>query len=186
MKNLTMNDEAQNLLALVHGTTYKDAILTLLRERTARYTMGDSTSVPVDTARRLLEGILYCLALAERGSGPDTDSPLPTEQRRLAGAEQAKKLARRAKFLHKEATRMQPPVVNRAFRDTLSALPAFFRAYNPDFFAQEIPCSFDYPLCQPVPDSLAGVEYILDYLRRWIIESSFSARFSGVHAYRAV
>jgi hypothetical protein len=139
--------------------------------------MGDSTSVPVDTARRLLEGILYCLSLAERYADPTVVAPLPTEQKRRAGAEQARRLARRAKFLLKEATRMQPPVVNRAFRDTLSALPVFFRQYDPDFFAQEIPCSFDYPLCQPVPDSRAGVEYILDYLRRWLLESSFLRAF---------
>jgi hypothetical protein len=139
--------------------------------------MGDSTSISVDTARRLMGGILFCLALAQKYPVSGVSLDAPPGQRRQAGADQARKLARRAKFLLKEATRMQPPVVNRAFRDTLSSLPAFFRAYDPDFFAQEIPCSFDYPLCQPVPDSFAGVEYMLDYLRRWLIESFFLRTF---------
>ena len=36
-----------------------EAVYALLEERVRRYTMGDSTSLPVETARRLLEGILY-------------------------------------------------------------------------------------------------------------------------------
>ena len=54
----------------------------------------------------------------------------------------------------------------------MESLPAFFAGYDPDFFAQEIPCSFDYPLCQPVSDSLLGAEYIQDYLRRLLAENA--------------
>ncbi|MEA4870628.1 MAG: DUF6179 domain-containing protein [Christensenella sp.] len=153
-------------------------IYALLRERIARYTMGDSTSVSVGTARRLLEGLLYCADLCRRMPPNDLATDAPLSARVKAGSEIAKRLEKRAKLLLYEATRLQPPIRNRSFQDTLHALPSFFRGYDADFFAQEIPCSFDYPLCHPVSDALLGVEYMLDYLRRWLVESRFLRAFS--------
>ena len=43
-----------------------EEIFALLQDRIQRYTMGDSTSVPVDTARLLLESIAYCTELNRR------------------------------------------------------------------------------------------------------------------------
>ena len=89
----------------------------------------------------------------------------------------AKRIAKRAKLLLLQAQRTQPPLVNTAYCDTLDALPAFFRSYDADFFAQEIPCSFDYPLCHPVSESLLGAEYMQEYLRRLILENTFLRAF---------
>ena len=154
-------------------TESPDELFVLLRERIARYTMGDSSSVPVETARRLLEGMFYCADLCRRRPPDDLASGAPLSERVAAGAAIAKRLAKRAKLLLYEARRKQPPVTNRTFRETLSALPSFFRGYDADFFSQEIPCSIDYPLCHPVPETLLGVEYMLTYLRRWLMESAF-------------
>lgn len=150
----------------------------LLSERIARYTMGDSSSVPVETAQRLLAGIVYCVNLSNTHPSAESTAIAALRARREAGVTEAKRLAKRAKLLLMEAQRMQPPVTNRAFCDSLVALPVFFRAYDPDFFPQELPCQLDYPLCHPVSDALSGVEYLLDYLRRWRIESAFLRAFS--------
>ena len=95
-----------------------------------------------------------------------------------AGVKQAKRIAARANMLLHQVQRMQPPVTNTAYRDTIAALPAFFRAYDADFFAQEITCSFDYPLCDPVPDALLGAEYIAEYLLRILTESRLLRAFA--------
>jgi hypothetical protein len=140
--------------------------------------MGDSTSVPADTARRLLESIAYCADLNRRFpiEGIPVDAPLRT--RWQAGVRQAEKLCARANLLLHQARRMPPPVTNIAYRDTFAALPSFFRAYDAAFFAHEIPCSFDYPLCDPVPCTLFGAEYMLAFLRRLLAESVFLRAFS--------
>ena len=155
-----------------------EALYLLLDERIRRYTMGDSTSVPVDTARRLLESILYCLDLDRRFSTQDATQNAPLHVRWKSGIDQAKRIAARAKLLLKQAQRTPPPLVNTAYCDTLEALPAFFAGYDADFFAQEIPCSFDYPLCQPVSESLLGAEYILEYLRKLLAENTLLRAFS--------
>jgi len=155
-----------------------EALLTLLSDRIARYTMGDSTSVPIDTAQRLLEGIAFCVSLHRASADSSVLINAPLSERYWAGVAEAKRRAKRAKLLLHQAQRGQPPVVNIGFLDTLSALPAFFRWYDAEFFAQEIPGSVDYPLCHPVSEALLGVEFVQDYLSRWLVESRFLRAFS--------
>ena len=155
-----------------------EALVAFLSERIARYTMGDSTSVLIDTAQRLLEGIVFCVDLhgASANTGVPNDAPL--SERFWAGVREAKRRICRAKLLLAEAQRWQPPVVNLGFRETLGALPTFFSRYDAEFFAQEIPCSIDYPLCHPVADELLGVTFVQDYLSRWLTVSRFLRAFS--------
>ena len=155
-----------------------EALYALLEERCRRYTMGDSTSLPIDTAQRLLGSILYCLDLSRRFPSQDTGSDAPIRARWQAGVCEAKRIQKRAKLLLLQAKRTQPPLVNTAYCDTLDALPAFFAAYDVDFFAQEIPCSFDYPLCHPIDEALLGAEYLKAFLRRLLSENMFLRAFS--------
>ena len=150
----------------------------LLEERIRRYTMGDSSSVPVDTARRLLESILYCLDIQRRADKNALPDSAPMKTRWQAGVDAAKRTAKRAKLLLLQAQRTPPPLTNTAYCDTMTALPAFFAGYDADFFAQEIPCSFDYPLCQPVSDAVLGAEYIKDFLRRLLAENTLLRAFA--------
>lgn len=149
----------------------------LLEERIRRYTMGDSSSIPVDIARRLLESILYCLDVQKRAGKNALPDTAPMKARWQSGVDASKRIAKRARLLLLQAQRTPPPLTNTGYCDTLSALPAFFSNYDPDFFAQEIPCSFDYPLCQPVSDALLGAEYMQDYLRRLLAENALLLAF---------
>lgn len=187
---MTENNAGQkNSQEALAASERPEELYALLEERIRRFTMGDSTSLPVDTARRLLESILYCADLCRRFPSQDVPRDAPLKARWQAGAAQAKRISARAKLLLRQAQRTPPPLTNTAYGDTLAALPSFFSAYDADFFAQEIPCSFDYPLCQPVSDSLLGAEYILDYLRRLLAENALlralskDALFSLYEAY---
>lgn len=156
-----------------------EEVYALLAERIARFTMGDSTSVPIDTAQRLLESLLYCVDLQHRFPAADSREQMSLAARRQAGVLEAKRIAKRAKLLLRQAQHTPPPLTNTTYCDTLEALPAFFAGYDADFFAREIPCSFDYPLCQPVSEALYGAEYMADYLRRLLTENSFLRAFSA-------
>lgn len=157
------------------GEVFAAEFITLLAERTARYTMGDSTSVRLETAERLAGGILYCIDLAQRSRSPGAAGSLKALYE--TGVLEAERQKRHGRMLLKQAESIRPPVENIGFRDTLLALPAFFRAYDTAFFAQEIPCDIDYPLCHPVPESLQGAAYVCEYLRRLNVETAFLRRF---------
>lgn len=159
------------------GEAFAAEFLALLAERTARYTMGDSTSVRLETAERLAGGILYCIDLAQRSRSPGAAGSLKALYE--AGVREAERIKRHGKLLLRQAESIRPPVENIGFRDTLNALPEFFRAYDTAFFAQEIPGDIDYPLCHPVSESLKGAEYVCEYLRRLNLETAFLRRFSA-------
>ncbi|NCC69922.1 MAG: hypothetical protein EOM14_17345 [Clostridia bacterium] len=90
-----MEQSDGNYLALVSEQAVLDGILTeedvrqikrklwrLLGERTQRYTMGDSTSVPAETAGELLRSICFTIALHLKTAGTKSalmlkDIPLP-------------------------------------------------------------------------------------------------------------
>lgn len=150
-------------------------LLALLAERTSRYTMGDSTSIRLETAERLAGGVLYCVELAQKAHPGLAERTLKAQCE--AGILEAERQKRHGRMLLKQAESIRPPVENIGFRDTLLALPAFFRAYDTAFFAQEIPCDIDYPLCHPVSESLQGAAYVCEYLRRLNVETAFLRRF---------
>lgn len=179
MTNMTM-DEALALFLPDEGREAEslEALYALLEERIRRYTMGDSTSVPIDTAQRLLESIVYCADLNRRFPAQDAKKDAPFKARWQEGVCKAKRIQKRARLLLMQAQRTPPPLVNIGYCDTLNALPAFFTAYDADFFAKEIPCSFDYPLCYAVEDTLFGAEFMQEYLRRLLAENTFLRAFS--------
>ncbi|MEZ4628059.1 MAG: DUF6179 domain-containing protein [Eubacteriales bacterium] len=96
MTNVTTSSE---LIVLIPETrSYSEnpeSLFLLLEERIRRYTMGDSTSVPVDTARRLLESILYCLELERRVRKPNQAED-NIKSRWQKGVDEAKRIAKRA------------------------------------------------------------------------------------------
>lgn len=55
--------------------------------------------------------------------------------------------------------------------ETISGIGIFFNRYDLQFFAHEIPGMIDYFLASPVDESLLGIEYICEYLRRLYIEN---------------
>ncbi len=150
----------------------------LLERRTAIYTMGDSTSVPLHAAADLLQSVCFVLGIdPDEPEVPDRLLHVDLEdefRRRLAEIERKVKLAGE---LWKAAVATMPPIPSTALRDTLAAVGDFPKAYDFRSMAHEIPVMFDYPLCRPVPETLLGVEYINEYLRRLLTEFDFLRRF---------
>ena len=70
--------------------------------------------VPVETARRLLESILYCLDLERTSPAGKRELPATLKARWQAGVTIAKRTAKRAKLLLLQAQRTPPPLVNTA------------------------------------------------------------------------
>ena len=60
--------------------------------------------------------------------------------------------------------------------DTLKSIGRSFDLYDPVLSAHVEPCDIDYQLALPVPDSLLGIDYVHEYLRRLSIENSLLVR----------
>ena len=151
----------------------------LLGERMQRYTMGDSSSVPVETAKELMESVVFSVRAALKFS-PHAFALIKDGNKAAflkaawAGIEQELENGR---ALLAFILRSSPKVENRAYLDTVHELAAFFERYDYRFFAHAIPCTIDYQLCEPVPESFEGILYVNEYLRRLSIENTVLQHF---------
>jgi len=174
----------RNELVQAVDLSHRQEELYLLLERQVKlYTIGDSSSLPAETAQELLRSIRFCIETHLTLSG-ESASNHPLAQLFEEGQRDVWRLIQEAKLLYHEAKRTNPGFGSIAYGDTLDAIGDFFRFYDMRFFAHDIPCSIDYPLCHPVPEALEGVRYIGEYLRRLIIENRFCGLFAQQDAIR--
>ena len=170
--------ESQSLASPEEVAAFQGSFLRLLERRTAIFTMGDSSSLPKHIAIDLLKSVCFVL-------GIDLDEPTVPERlltvdleaefrRRLAEVGLKVELAEK---LWREACISMPMIPNIALKDTLANIGDFPKSYDYHSMAHDISCSIDYQLCHPVPESLPGVDYILEYLRRLLLEADFLNRF---------
>ena len=149
----------------------------LLRFQTERYTMGQSTSVRADTAQMLLRSLCFSLEQLHQAQ-PERDllREAPDALLREA-AETVRRQTARTRLQYRRACRCLYQEESLSLWETLRGISGFFRDYDPQFFAAEVPCDIDYQLDQPVPDDLAGVAWLRDYLDRLLTEDAVLRRF---------
>lgn len=160
----------------------QNKLWSLLGERTERYTMGDSTSVTIETAEELLKSICFTIALCPGARGSLPSLFLETEDIQTllkAGWLELEARMEAGKNLFREVVRSAPRIDSLSYRDTLAGIGTFFEKYDYRFFAHRIPCEIDYQLCHAVPDELQGIEYINEYLKRLFTENRFCNCFEG-------
>lgn len=119
--------------------------------------------------------------------GIDADSPDPPAVRALLEAgieatfdhalESVGAQVAQYSQLWEEVCLSTPLLESIALKDTLESLKDFPAQYDYRYFAHEIPSDIDYPLAHPVSESLQGVQYVTEYLKRLLIENTFMEKF---------
>lgn len=155
-----------------------DGMLTRLA---VTYTFGASSSMPADTARRLLDSAVYAIGLALKQTAPDAAldrlfaEPADTLRREGLGVIDA--LLRRSRE-RLAALQAAPVTTSRAYLDTLDhGLPLFFASYDSVYGAHETPGSIDYPPCVDI-GRLTGAEFIDAYTGALTAEAAFLSRWT--------
>ncbi|MDO5300029.1 MAG: DUF6179 domain-containing protein [Clostridia bacterium] len=153
-------------------------LFSLFKAQARAYTLGDSTSLPQDTANELMASLLYTLGVDPLI--PGTYRPLLDEDihllysLRLAALE---KKADQARAFAGTLCLRTPDLGCIALKSTLSSILTGLHAYDARFFAHHIPGSIDYQLSLPVPQNVQGIDYILQYLARLDAELRFIGCF---------
>jgi hypothetical protein len=154
-------------------------IWNFLGKHTERYTMGDSTSIPIETAEELLNSICFLLGLQLRGL-MNVDEILIKEdigEVLKASLIKVESLMEHGKKLLKAVRKSSPNIENISYKDTLKEIGEFFNKYDYRFYAHKIDCSIDYQLSNPVSEKLNGIEYIIEYLKALLIENELCICF---------
>ena len=182
MADLSPFEALTQSLRPAEAAALQEKLWQLLARRAALYTGGASSSLPVETAQELLAGICFLLDLGSH-------TPPDRLRRLLNTADLERRLAFGIQVtqgkLHLAWRRWAavcagaPHVPCRALRDTLAALGTFPQQYDLRFFPHQIPCMIDYQLACPVPQTLLGVDYLNEYLRRLQLEQELLGRFDA-------
>lgn len=163
--------------------------LNLLARQAEGWNGGDSSSVRVETAEKLLGSILFTIGLCLK-TYPCPDDAAEALRREGAealfrsGRSRLDKMVGAARLLHAKVVHDLPEIPNAFFRSTATeGIGGFFRRYDPAFGAQEIHITADYPTCAGIRD-LAGIEFIRAYLEQIACEAAFLRRFPPENVHR--
>jgi hypothetical protein len=178
-QSLSSTGELTTGSVLGEATDFSVKLWELIARRAALYTMGDSSSLPAPVAYDLSRSVCFVLGidLADSTERIARLSTLDLEGEFQKGLEAIQAEVERGETLWRQVRHVMPLIHNIALRDTLESIGDFWQRYDPRFFAHEIVCDIDYPLCHPVSESLLGVDYVTEYLRRLLIEGRFIGCF---------
>jgi hypothetical protein len=150
-------------------------ILKLLERQVAMYTGGSSSSVPVETAQELLQSLIMTLGKAIKSPQELVNCDL--NELISGGRAVLERQVYDAQQLWQKVCLSAPEFGSISLRDTLKCIGGFFNRYDLRYFAHHLPCDIDYQLCLPVPESLLGVDYLTEYLRRLLAENFILRKF---------
>lgn len=159
-------------------------VLFLLKDLIIRYTKGESSSVTIEIAEKLLASIFYSLdAYTYRLNCPEeciTHLKIKDIKNIYEkGIELVKECVEESKTIYERVKRKKLDVPVEVYNTTLNeALSGFFSMYGIVFDAHNTMTSIDYPL---VFDDMKvrGVFYIKRYLENLEIETEFCSYFSN-------
>lgn len=122
------------------------------------YHMGENTSVPEETAKELMESLLYTLGKIDF-SGQSLAAALER------GQEVLKRQTGESEKLLKLVAVTAPEVCSDSYHDTLDALGRWLRRYDCLHFAHCRPAFLEYPLLFDGWEDMRGIDCVQCYLK---------------------
>ena len=169
--------DKQDLAAL--STKVQDGLMRLFVKQCRLYTCGGSASITSLEAHDLLDSIRFVLR-AHNLEDPATLARLASDDMDTLfhqGLQDINCRVDDTMELWNQVCLTMPPIKNIALRDTLTSIGQFRKVYDTYFAAFAVPVSIDYPLHDPVPETLQGVDYVHEWLARCLKEAQYIAQF---------
>ena len=156
--------------------------LAFLAHKVECFNAGDSCSIRVEKAQEIMASIMFTIGLwLKTYQNPDDAITAvrnePITELYQKGRKRINTLLTVTKAIHAKLLHHLIVSPNVFYRSTIEGgILGFFKLYNPDFSAQEIHITADYPLFIS-PPKLAGVEFIKAYVEAAYCENMFCSYF---------
>ena len=157
--------------------------LSLLAKQTERYNSGDSSSIKVEDAQHLLASIMFTIGVGLKTYQNPHEAVEVLLRESIndlhkKGLERIERLTKSARTLHSLITSNLLQTKNIYYKSTIvDGIKGFFKLYYPEFAAQEIHITADYPAYNQ-KERFLGIEFIHKYLDCIYYENLFCAKFS--------
>ncbi len=155
----------------------QEELLVLVAELTDRYTSRESTSIPYEKARMLMEAVLYCIEEAKKvnatSGAVETIEKKDLRMQYSIGYELVIKKVKEANRFYNQFIPHFLSYGNICYYDTIvKGLPAFFLYYDARFCPQDHLLTLDYPVLQSL-EEYCGIDRIEKYLLCVAFEQRF-------------
>ena len=159
-------------------------ILQLLDEIVYKYNGVDSSSIKKEIMEDISNSNIYTISIYLKSfRNPDEAIKSIKEQGlEIAYQEGRKKIDRMLniiRIMYIKVKQNKLNIENDTYNDTIiGGIQGFLKIYNPDFKAQDMKITADYPLYNNLIGKLDGVEFIKEYLSSIYLENLFCKKFS--------
>lgn len=142
----------------------------LLARQAERYTMGESTSIPRETAEELLKSICFTLQFEMECAGASCRELLHNDLLTMHRRGQAHLEEKRKRLLTvwAEVRRLAEKRGRSAVMQDLALIEQFFRQYDLYFFAHRTPLDFGLPLWSAANSGLRGISCVEQCLKECV------------------
>lgn len=158
--------------------------LQLLDERIYKYTENNSSSIRKEIAEDISNSNNYTISIyLKTFRKPDEAIKNIKEQGLKAAYQEGRKKIDRIlkviKVMYIKVKKNKLNIQNDIYNDTLiGGIQGFLKIYDPDFKAQDMKITADYPLYNNLIGKLDGAEFIKEYLNSIYLENTFCNKFS--------
>ena len=164
----------------------QEQLIGIVAQLTEQYTSRESTSIPYEKARMLMEAVLYCIHEFENET--KRENVLQAEDERLdlvleykKGYEIVLAKAKQANAFYNQLCAHFSAYGNLCYYDTVvKGMLQFFLYYDARFCPQDHLLSLDYPLLQSVME-FTGIDCIERYLYLVALEQKFLSSIGEEH-----
>ena len=159
-------------------------ILQLLDEIVYKYNGVDSSSIRKEIMEDISNSNIYTISIYLKSfRNPDEAIKSIKEQGlEIAYQEGRKKIDKMLniiRLMYIKVKQNKLNIENDTYNDTINGgIQGFLKIYNPDFKAQDMKITADYPLYNNLIGKLDGVEFIKEYLSSIYLENLFCKKFS--------
>ena len=151
-----------------------------------KYTSKESTSVSYETARQLMEAVMYCINECASDQTLVSSQRLSVAEAYQYGYEVLIEKVKRTQAAYNEIIVDFCGYGNRNYEATVQkAIPGFFLYYDAQFAPQETIITMDYPTICPVSGK-CGIDAIETYVRYISYEQKFMGAFQRQYVYEVL
>lgn len=159
-------------------------ILQLLDERVYKYNGVDSSSIRKEILEEISESNNYTIGIYLKTYKNPDDALKEIKEKGVKKAYQEgrKKIDRMLniiRLMYIKVKQNKLNIENDTYNDTIiGGIQGFLKIYDPDFKAQDMKITADYPLYNSVIGKLEGIEFIKEYVNSLYLENQFCKKFS--------
>ena len=158
--------------------------LQLLDEKIYKYNGGDSSSIRKEFAKEISDSNNYTISIYLKTFNNPDEALKEIQEKGLKiayqeGRKKIDKMLNIIRLMYIKVKQNKLNIENATYNDTIiGGIQGFLKIYDPDFKAQDIKITADYPLYNNLIGKLDGVEFIQEYLNSIYLENTFCKKFS--------